>query len=235
MFERPHHQRIARVLQSLDGTLLRENHCLFGGGTAIALRYGEYRESVDMDFLVSDLAGYRALRQLLTGERGVGALASGQQLPFSQPREVRADQYGIRTMLQLEDEAIKFEIVLEGRIELSAPSSEDQVCGIATLTPLDMAASKLLANSDRWGDDGVFGRDLIDLAMMRLPLALLRQAVEKASQAYGDAILADLEKAIDRMQARRGWLERCMQAMAMTAPRAQVWQNVRALRRVLPR
>lgn len=48
-----------------------------------------------------------------------------------------------------------------------------------------MATSKLLANSDRWGDDGVFSRDLIDLAMMRPSLGLLRQAVAKAEQAYG--------------------------------------------------
>ena len=54
-FERPHHQRIAQVLCALNAPLLRDNHCLFGGGTAIALRYGEYRESVDIDFLVSDL------------------------------------------------------------------------------------------------------------------------------------------------------------------------------------
>ena len=48
MFERPHHQRIAQVLLTLDGSLLREHCCLFGGGTAIALCYGEYRESVDI-------------------------------------------------------------------------------------------------------------------------------------------------------------------------------------------
>lgn len=52
MFERPHHQRIAHVLAALDGDVLRQHGCLFGGGTCIALRYGEYRESVDIDFLV---------------------------------------------------------------------------------------------------------------------------------------------------------------------------------------
>lgn len=50
MFERPHHQRLAQVLLALDGPLLRENRCLFGGGTAMALRYGGYRESVDLRF-----------------------------------------------------------------------------------------------------------------------------------------------------------------------------------------
>jgi len=47
VFERPHHQRVAQLLLSLDGELFRAHNCLFGGGTAIALRFGEYRESVD--------------------------------------------------------------------------------------------------------------------------------------------------------------------------------------------
>ena len=233
MFERPHHQRIEQVLRALNGPLLRQSHCLFGGGTAIALRYGEYRESVDIDFLVSDVVSYRNLRQLLTGVGGIDAIVQEGQMVLKQIREVRADQYGIRSMLAVADQPIKFEIVLEGRVQLAAPSAKDEVCGIATLTPLDMATSKLLANSDRWGDDGAFNRDLIDLAMIAPSLALLRQAVEKAEGVYGKAIRSDLEKAIERLQTRHGWLERCMQAMAMTLPKALIWQRVRALRKVL--
>ena len=233
MFERPHHQRISQLLDVLNGQLLRENHCLFGGGTAIALRYGEFRESVDVDFLVSDVASYRNLRQLLTGADGIAAIVRKGADPLTQAREVRADQYGIRTMLRVVDQTIKFEIVLEGRIELADPGASDEVCGVATLTPLDMATSKLLANSDRWGDDGVFSRDIIDLAMMNPSLVLLRQAVAKAETAYGQAIRQDIEKALQRLQNRHGWLERCMQIMAMTLPKAVVWQRLRALRRVL--
>lgn len=51
MFTRPHHQQIAKVLGSSNTDLLKMNNCLFTEGTAIALRYGEYRESVDMGFL----------------------------------------------------------------------------------------------------------------------------------------------------------------------------------------
>jgi hypothetical protein len=143
MFERPHHQRIAQVLRALNAPLLRENHCLFGGGTAIALRYGEYRESVDIDFLVSDLASYRNLRQLLTNPGGIAGIVHAQAAPLEQVKEVRADQYGIRTMLRVAEQPIKFEIVLD----------------------------------------------------------------------------------------RQGWLERCMQAMAMVEPKAVVWQRLRGLRR----
>lgn len=233
LLERLHHQRIAHVLGVLDGSLLRANKCLFGGGTAIALRYGEYRESVDIDFLVSDVASYRNLRQLLTGVSGIAALVREGAEPLTQTREMRADQYGIRTMLRVVDQPIKFEMVLEGRIELAAPGAGDEVCSIATLTPLDMATSKLLANSDRWGDDGVFNRDIIDLAMMNPSLALLKLAVAKAETAYGQAIRQDLDKALQRLQTRHGWLERCMEAMAMNLPKALVWQKLRALRRVL--
>jgi hypothetical protein len=232
-FKRPHHQRIAHVLSVLNGQLLKENNCLFGGGTVIALRYGEYRESIDIGFLVSDVASYRNLRQLLTGVDGISAIVRAGMAPLAQTREIRADQYGIRTMLQVADQSLKFEIILEGRIELASPGTDDEICGIATLTPLDMAASKLLANSDRWNDDGVFNRDIIDLAMMNPSLALLRSAVAKAETAYGEAIRKDLDKVIDRMQNRHGWLERCMQVMAMSLPKAVIWQHIRKLRRVL--
>ena len=233
MFERPHHQRVARVLRALDGELLRERRCLFGGGTAIALRYGEYRESVDIDFLVSDLPAYRQLRQALTGREGLASVTRPGAEPLNPIGELRADQYGIRTRVRVDDQPIKFEIVFEARIALEAPGADDTVCGVPSLTPLDLAASKLLANADRWLDDGVFSRDLIDLAMMAPRLSLLRAAVAKAEVAYGDAIRRDLGRAIDRMRQRTGWLERCMQLMGMTAPQAQVWQRIRALRRVL--
>lgn len=235
MFERPHHQRIAKVLSALDGTLLCSNGCLFGGGTAIALRYGEYRESVDIDFLVSDLGCYRSLRQLLTGALGITAIAREDTTPLVQTREMRADQYGIRTALLVDEKEIKFEIVREGRIELAPPGSDDEVCGVATLTPLDMATSKLLANSDRWNDDGAFSRDLIDLAMMGPTLDLLRQAAAKAERAYGKSVLNDLAKAMDKLRVRQDRLDRCMQAMAMELPRALLWQKIRALGRILPK
>lgn len=233
MFERPHHQRIAHVLAALDGDALRHHGCLFGGGTCIALRYGEYRESVDIDFLVSDAAGYRELRQLLTGPVGLNALVRQGAQPLEMLRDVRADQYGLRTAVRMDGQAIKFEIVREARMELEAPANDDVVCGVHTLTPLDMAASKLLANSDRWADDSVFSRDVIDLAMMGLPLPLQRRALTKAEQAYGPAVARDLTKTIDRLQERQGWIERCMQAMAMTLPKAVLWQKIRSLRKLL--
>jgi len=233
-FQRVHHQFIAQVLHALDGPLLREANCLFGGGTAITLRYGEYRESADIDFLVSDIQSYRDLRQKLTGPSGLKAITREAAAPLMPIREIRADQYGIRTLLQVAGQPIKFEIVLEGRIPLEKPGAADEVCGIATLTPLDLLTSILLANSDRWNDDGVFNRDLIDLAMMTPALPLLRQSVAKAEQACGQSILQDLDKAITRLQTRPDWMDRCMKTLAMTIPKAVLWKQVRALRRVLP-
>ncbi|MGD9832929.1 MAG: nucleotidyl transferase AbiEii/AbiGii toxin family protein [Piscinibacter sp.] len=229
MFERPHHRRIATALEALDADVLAANACLFGGGTAMALRYGEYRESVDIDFLVSRVDGYRQLRQRLTGGDGMRSITRpGHAL--NQARELRADQYGIRTLLQVDGVDIKFEIVLEGRIDLEAPGPNDRQCGVATLTPLDMATSKLLANSDRWRDDAVMSRDLIDLAMMAPPKALLKRAMDKAQGAYGDSVAADLASAVEDLRARPHRLDQCMQAMAMTTvSKAALWARIKGL------
>ncbi len=231
MFKRLHHQAIAQVLHALDGELLRQHHCLFGGGTVITMRYGEYRESLDIDFMVSSKAGYRELRQLARTD--LGPLFRHSTLPFAPLREVRTDQYGIRSTLNVVGRDIKIEIVREGRFELDAPEVEDTVCGIATLSSLDMATSKLLANADRWSDDGAFNRDLIDLAMMQPNRELLECAVNKAQRAYGNAILQDLAKAVNRVEDRNGWLERCMEAMAMDIPKAVLWKYIRRLKKIL--
>lgn len=229
MFERPHHRRIATVLQALDADVLLANGCLFGGGTAMALRFGEYRESVDIDFLVSRLDGYRQLRQHLMGPEGLRAITRPGHV-LTPSREIRADQYGMRTLLQAEGADIKLEIVLEGRIELEAPGPDDRLCGVATLTPLDMVIRKLLANADRWRDDAVLCRDLIDLAMMAPPKKLLRRAIDKARAAYGDDVLADLARAIENLRERPHRLDICMKAMAMTTvSKAALWSRIRAL------
>jgi hypothetical protein len=233
LFERPHHRDVALVLQSLDPQALSQRHCYFGGGTAMAMRYGEYRESIDIDFIVSELAGYRELRQALGGAHGLQPLVrDGLQLELA--RELRADQFGIRTHVRPGTSTIKFEIVLEGRIQLASPRDEDRICGIQTLTPIDLAAEKLLANADRWPDDAVYSRDLIDLAMMQADRALLEAACVKAEVAYGESIRRALAQAVDALQSRPGRLEECMKAMRIaTVTKAQLWQAIRRVARRL--
>ena len=109
---------------------------------------------------MSDRQGYRELRQALGGVHGLQPLVrSGIKVELA--REIRADQYGIRTHVRSGESTIKFEIVLEGRIELATPGKTDVVCGVLTLAPIDLAAEKLLANADRWNDDSVYSRDPI--------------------------------------------------------------------------
>lgn len=231
MFERPHHRRIAAILEALDAEALAAHACWFGGGTAIVLLHGEYRESIDIDFMVADRDGYRGLRQRLTGPDGLRSIARPGAV-LEPVRELRADQYGLRTVVRAGGVDIKFEIVLEARIGFDAPGADDRICGVATLTPLDLAASKLLANADRWADTSVFSRDLIDLAMMRPPRALLRAAIAKAAQAYGESVVDTLRKAIDRMRQDPQRLEVCRRALRMdTVTTAVLWSRIRALGR----
>ncbi|HRO66052.1 MAG TPA: nucleotidyl transferase AbiEii/AbiGii toxin family protein [Pseudobdellovibrionaceae bacterium] len=232
MFEREHHLRIATVLQALNADLLYANHCFFGGGTAIVLARQEYRESLDIDFMVSDRNGYLILRQLLTGDQGLNAIVR-PGMNLTPTRDIRADQYGIRTMLRVAETEIKFEIVLEARTHFAEPDRDHAICGVVFLTDLDLATSKILANSDRWHDDSVFSRDLIDLAMLDLSRPSYIKALEKASQAYGESAARDLLKAIDALKTRKGRLDDCMSALKMeNVPKALLWKRIRDLKRI---
>jgi len=128
-------------------------------------------------------------------------------------RDVRADRYGIRTFVRVDGTPIKFEIVSEGRIDVSG--SMDPVFGVPTLSQEDMYAEKLLANADRCGDLSVASRDAIDLAMLiehwgNVP----EEAWVKARRAYGRSIDSSYAKAID-LVSDRAYLGTFLQKMHM--------------------
>lgn len=226
-FTRSHHQTIAAVLGSLDAEVLRERQCFFVGGTALALRFGEYRESVDVDFVVADADAYRELRDECR-QRGFGALAvPGQRVVHAEP--LRIDQYGIRTRVTIADAPIKFEIIREARIELDPRGPEDAVLGVATTTLTDLVAMKLLANSDRWLDPTVFSRDIIDLAMIRPSRPILTRALTKAAIAYGDSVVRDARSAIAGLREQQDVLDRCQRALGIREPRAVVLHRLHRL------
>ena len=225
MFRRLHHQGVAEVLSRLDAPLLAEHNCWFGGGTAIVLAHGEFRESVDIDFLVSDQQSYRQLRQMVR-DQGLHALAT-RELELGRTPSV--DGYGVRTSVLVAGVAIKFEIIHEGRLDLDTPSSGDEICGVRHLTRTDQVATKLLANDDRWADTSTFSRDLIDLAMMKPDTAALHAGARKAVDAYGKTVGESLNKAVTYLQDRPQRLDESIRALKIDVPRAAVWQSIRDL------
>ena len=225
MFERPHHQRIAQVLQCLDAGLLLRNRCLFGGGTAISLTHGEYRESVDIDLICSSVDGYRELRGLVI-QGGIDALFA---TPVQILRDPRIDQYGIRCALTVDNIPIKLEIVFEGRVALADPGPGDRIAGVWTLALEDKVATKLMANSDRWADDAMMSRDLIDLAMLTSTGSLVHDGVEKARRAYGESVITDLVRAKEHLLGRDGRLNACMRKMGITMPEDELRGRIERL------
>lgn len=212
---------------------MREHACWFGGGTAIALRYGEYRESKDVDFLVSDEEAFRGLRARVR-DGGLGALVREGGAAPEIVYAPRIDADGIRAWVRQDGIEIKFEIVRESRIAFELPGARDEVCGLPSLAPIDLAASKMLANVDRGLDDDTFNRDLIDLAMMRASRTVLAAALAKSAATYGERVIRDyLRRATNRFRDRPGWLARCLGTMAMPQPEAVLWQHLRHLQKNL--
>lgn len=211
MFKRPHHQRVARILDALNVPLLTEAACYFGGGTAIVLLLDEYRESVDVDLLCASHEGYRTLRNAVN-ENSLGPLLT-QAMPLA--RAVRADRYGIRTFLMVDDVPIKFEIVREDRIPLQAQTHPG--IPILTLSQVDMFAEKLLANTDRWADRSTTSRDIIDLAMMVHHWGPIPpSAWLKVEDAYGASARRAFVKA-QELLADEAHLAECLRKMSMEA------------------
>jgi hypothetical protein len=202
-FRLDHHKKILTILESLDSDLLKESFAYFGGGTLIALDFGEYRQSKDVDFICPVLPGYRHLRTAVF-EGGYEALFS--DLKRVQIGRGTTDQYGIRMVIDIEGELIKTEIIAEARFEPDPPRYPAW-SPVACLSINDCFTSKLLANSDRHMDDSAEARDLIDLAVLRLQSPIPQQAVDKAEHAY--ETLRPLKVAVQRFQERSSFRERC--------------------------
>lgn len=194
-FGKPEHRIIADALGLMDRDFLTANQCWFGGGTAIVMKLGEYRRSLDLDFLCADASGYRELRTRAS-ELGVRAFFPE---PVEAVRDFQVDQYGLRTVVRLKGQPIRFEVVREGRIDLRGHFDDD--LGIPALVPADMFAEKLLANADRCQDRAVAYRDAFDLGMLVKAYGQIpTEALDKAQAAYGPDIHRKVIWVVDKLR-----------------------------------
>ncbi len=214
-FTRPGHQQVHAILARLDSAFLARARCFFGGGTRIVLELGEYRESRDMDFLCSDRDGYRLLRESVF-ETSLGPILSSD---LSLAREVRADQYGIRTFIEHDGIKLKFEIVQEARIEIDG----ENIAGIpvACLTRRHCFAEKFLANADRGLDASTLSRDIVDLAFMIEGWSKqdADAGMAMAKMAYGGSVLRSLATVTRKMREDKTYRNRCVDGLAISEPK----------------
>lgn len=210
-FRRPSHRHVAAALARFDRGFLERAGCYFGGGTRIVLELGEYRESRDIDFLCASRDGYRALREAVT-EASLGAIAPG---PLALAREVRSDQYGIRTWLDCGELKIKFEILREARIDLAGMKVPR--VPVACLDHAHAFAEKFLANADRGLDASTLSRDAIDLAFMvaAWPGAEAARGLGLARAAYGAEVERKLAAVVAKLRGDRAWRSRCVDGLGI--------------------
>ncbi len=210
MFEHIHHQKIHRILSSLNAAIFEEVGAYFGGGTLIALLNDEYRWSKDIDFMCPVGSGYRRLRELVSANHFKPAFFFSKTDNLQFPREITANQYGIRFLVLADSTPIKFEIVAEARVALNPPKQLPWL-NLPCLDFNDQCTEKLLANADRWPDTGVQSRDLIDLAMLRINGTFPQEAITKAENAY--SVIPELTKALIKFQSDHEYRNKCFTAL----------------------
>lgn len=225
-FRRPWHRLVWQVLESLNSDLLARAKCWFGGGTRVAMELGEFRESVDVDFLCEDREGYRILRSTVT-QSSLGDIASR---PLVLMRDVRADMYGIRTFLRVDGQPVKFEVIFEGRIPLSGEARSP--FPVEVLVRSSCFAEKLLANADRGRDSSTHARDVIDLAFMAAnwPEEDLRTGLATAQSAYGDVVRRELNAVLSSLD-DADYRQHCLDALSVSDTDV-LSQGLRALRQL---
>ncbi|MCK6586244.1 MAG: nucleotidyl transferase AbiEii/AbiGii toxin family protein [Polyangiaceae bacterium] len=228
MFQRELYRAMTTVLDALDAGLLERTSFRFGGGTCLALGHGEYRVSRDLGFVCSDARGYAELR-LAVREHGYDALFSpSKRAELHFPREIRADQYGLRFPVVVGSVSIRVELIREARIALG-PAERAGWTEVPVLSVTDAFAEKLLANSDRWADRDALARDLIDLAVLRISHGPIPEAAWVAVEgAYRSAPAQDLRKAAERFLAEPEYQRRCFAGLDVERP-GEVLQGIRAL------
>jgi hypothetical protein len=210
-FRLDHHNNILTILQCLNCNVLENGSAYFGGGTILALDFDEYRLSKDIDFIASvSTEGYKYLRTLVF-DNGHEALFS--DLSKIQIGRSTTDQYGIRINVVVNDTPIKTEIIAETRFQLDSPRYPSW-SSVPCLSLNDCFTSKLLANSDRYIDNAVESRDLIDLAVLRLESPIPQSAIDKAEKAY--EVIRPLKRAIELFQEKPEHRQKCFQGLQVT-------------------
>lgn len=209
MSETVDRQRIAELLGAFDATLLENAECYLGGGAALVLALGEYRQLNNVNFMCASAEDYRLLRNTVQ-DTHLGALLT-RSLPIV--REVRTSAYVVSTFLKVQGAPIKVDFGWEIRVAISG--TFDAALGVPTLSRVDMYAEKLLANADRGLDRSTGSRDIIDLAMMIMSWGPIpRMSWEKVRQAYGDYAVKAFDDARDLIRDRQ-YLSDCLRAMRM--------------------
>jgi Nucleotidyl transferase AbiEii toxin, Type IV TA system len=202
------HNQILTILESFNSEILINACAYFGGGSVIALDFGEYRWSKDIDFICPiSTSGYKYLRTVV--------FDSGYEGLFNNLNKIKigrgtTNQYAIRMVVNVDEVPIKTEIIAESRFQLDAPRYPEW-SPVPCLSINDCFTSKLLANSDRFMDDSVEARDLMDLAVMRVHSPIPSEAIEKAEKAY--EVIRPLKIAIQSFQQRIDFREKCFSGL----------------------
>lgn len=205
---RERHLKIVKLLEQMDSDALQSMDCFFGGGTAVSLLTNEYRLSTDVDFMCATNSGYKELREAVFGGSLNKLFRNGSPKLL---REVRADRDGIRAIIDLEGEPLKFEIVLESRIKLDSAHTE---LPVPTLSKNSLFAEKLLANADRGLDKAGLSKDMFDLIIMQhywgsIPL----EPLKTTKDIYGMTVAECYLKVFNMLKSNTSYLNDCLQQL----------------------
>jgi hypothetical protein len=163
LFKRPHHNQLASALLCLDTDMLAKSGCYYGGGTAIAMAFGEKRTSFDIDFLATNDS--MSLLKDRISKNGLASIFKRDVKAISEPVLGR---YMIKGLVQIDGgKPLKLEIMEENSSHLiGVQGLIEALPNIVTVNKPMMIAQKIMAAMDRGLEKEFNHRDFWDLCVL---------------------------------------------------------------------
>jgi len=170
---------------------------------------GEYRSSADIDFLCSDNEGWRLLRETVSSSR-LGQLFVEHPVLL---REIRCDHYGIRTLVEVDQAPIKFEIISVADVQLRHARIDSLT--VPVLARSDAIAQKFMALASRGADRAFLSRDLIDLsfALASWPPEDSRKGLAIAEKAFRSWVNHGIASSLQLFTEDASYRRKCFEVM----------------------
>lgn len=189
-FKLEHHALIESALSNFNADFFIENRIFFGGGTRIALELGEFRKSIDIDFLCPDKNSYRAVREHVTNV-SLGELVKQD---FEYAREIMFNRDSVRVVFKCDGAPLKLEFVCFDNYDLNCVV--DDQFPVPYLDRESCFYTKLMSHTDRCMSHPY--KDIVDiLAMCDSWGEIPESAFIKAESHYGQQIRSMLIRAVD--------------------------------------
>lgn len=172
VWTKKHHNNIWDIMKSIDIETINKSGLVFAGGTLCALRYGEYRESVDIDFFtnIENQKNFSLFQQNIINGNNGNILLQNQNSKYG-INIIRYERNFLQLLIKNNHKNNPNEDAKDVKVEFVCSEvplvGKTLFKGVLSLSPIASIACKLIAYKIRGKELSSQKKDLIDLLILK--------------------------------------------------------------------